>query len=58
MFASWSAAVYVAQIEDQRLLEAIGIGAWLDATRSVLQQRGTRWFPDESYVISCKRDSG
>jgi SAM-dependent methyltransferase len=58
LFAAWNAAVYVAQIEDQRLSEAIGSGAWLDATRSVLQQHGALWFWDESYVISRKRDSG
>jgi len=58
LFAAWNAAVYVAQIEDHRLSEAIGSGAWLDATRSVLQQYGALWFWDESYVISRKRDSG
>jgi len=58
LFAAWNAAVYVAQIEDQRLSEAIGSGAWLDATRAVLRQHGALWFWDESYVISRKRDSG
>jgi hypothetical protein len=58
LFAAWNAAVYVAQIEDQRLSEAIGSGAWLEATRAVLQQHGALWFWDESYVISRKRDSG
>jgi hypothetical protein len=58
LFAAWNAAVYVAQIEDQRLSEAIGSGAWLDATRAALQQHGALWFWDESYVISRKRDSG
>jgi hypothetical protein len=58
LFAAWNAAVYVAQIEDQRLSEAIGSGAWLDATRDVLQRHGGLWFWDESYVISRKRDSG
>ena len=58
LFAAWNAAVYVAQIEDARLSEAIGSGAWLDATRAVLQQHGGLWFQDESFVISRKRDSG
>ena len=58
LFAAWNAAVYVAQIEDQRLSQAIGSGAWLDATRQVLQKHGGLWFWDESYVISRKRDSG
>jgi hypothetical protein len=58
LFAAWNAAVYVAQIEDQRLSEAIASGAWLDATRDVLQRHGGLWFWDESFVISRKRDSG
>lgn len=58
LFAAWNAAVYVAQIEDQRLSEAISGGAYLDATRDVLQRHGGLWFWDESYVISRKRDSG
>jgi SAM-dependent methyltransferase len=57
LFAAWNAAVYVAQIEDQRLSEAIASGAWLEATRAVLRQHGALWFWDESYVISRKRDS-
>ena len=58
LFAAWNAAVYVAQIEDERLSEVISSGAYLDATKSVLQQHGGLWFWDESYVISRKRDSG
>jgi hypothetical protein len=58
LFAAWNAAVYVAQIEDQRLSEAISSGAYLEATKAVLQDRGGLWFWDESYVISRKRDSG
>ncbi|HEY7580554.1 MAG TPA: hypothetical protein VH855_23430 [Acetobacteraceae bacterium] len=58
LFAAWNAAIYVAQIEDQRLSEAISSGAYLDATKSVLREHGGLWFWDESYVISRKRDSG
>jgi len=58
LFAAWNAAVYVAQIEDQRLSEAISGGAYLQATKEVLQRHGGLWFWDESYVISRKRDSG
>jgi hypothetical protein len=58
LFAAWNDAVYVAQIEDQRLSDAISSGAWLDATREVLRHHGGLWFWDESYVISRKRDSG
>jgi hypothetical protein len=55
LFAAWNAAVYVAQVEDQRLSEAISSGAYLDATREVLRTHGGLWFLDESYVISRKR---
>jgi SAM-dependent methyltransferase len=58
LFAAWNAAVYVAQVEDQRLSEAIGSGAYLEATRDVLRIHGGLWFWDESYVISRKRGLG
>jgi hypothetical protein len=57
LFAAWNAAIYVAQIEDQRLSQVIGGTAYLDATKEVLQKHGGLWFWDESYVISRKRDS-
>jgi hypothetical protein len=56
LFAAWNAAIYVAQIEDQRLSEVLGKAQYLDATREVLQKHGALWFLDESYVISRKRD--
>ena len=58
LFAAWNAAVYVAQIEDQRLSEAIRSGAYLEATQEVLHRHGGLWFWDESYVISRKRELG
>ena len=57
LFAAWNAAVYVAQIEDQRLSDAISSGTYLAATREVLHRHGGLWFWDESYVISRKRDA-
>ena len=57
LFAAWNAAIYVAQIEDQRLSEAISGGIYLEATKEVLLKHGALWFWDESYVISRKRDS-
>ena len=56
LFAAWNAAIYVAQIEDQRLEGVVGDRAYLDATRDVLQKHGALWFHDESFVISRKRD--
>ena len=55
LFAAWNAAVYVAQIDDERLGEVVGTRRYLDATREVLQAHGQLWFLDESYVISRKR---
>ncbi len=56
LFAAWNAAVYVAQIDDERLGQVIGQRGYLDATASVLRKQGSLWFQDESYVISRKRD--
>jgi len=53
LFAAWNAAIYVAQVEDDRLAE-VG-NRYIDATRSVLRERGGLWFFDESYVISRRR---
>jgi hypothetical protein len=55
LFAAWNAAVYVAQIDDERLAAELGARRYLDATREVLQAHGQLWFQDESYVISRKR---
>ncbi len=56
LFAAWNAAIYVAQIDDARLGEALRDSRYLDATREVLQKHGSLWFLDESYVVSRKRD--
>ena len=55
-FAAWNAAIYVAQIEDDRLASVVTDGRYLEATREVLRQHGGLWFHDESYVISRRRD--
>jgi len=55
LFAAWNAAIYVAQIEDERLDDVVRTGAYMDATRSVLKEHGGLWFLDESYVISRRR---
>ncbi len=56
LLAAWNAAVYVAQIEDDRLHEAYKDQRYVEATRQVLQERGGLWFYDESYVISHRRE--
>jgi hypothetical protein len=55
LFAAWNAAIYVAQVEDDRLVDVVADGRYADATRSVLRERGGLWFFDESYVISRRR---
>jgi hypothetical protein len=55
-FAAWNAAVYVAQIEEDRLTDIAHSGRALDAAREVLRKHNGLWFYDESYVISRRRD--
>ena len=52
ILAAWNAAAYVAQIDEVRMSEAVTSGAYIDATRSVIEEHGGVWFNDESYVIS------
>jgi SAM-dependent methyltransferase len=52
LFAAWNAAIYVAQVDDSRLKEAVMDGRYVAATQEVLQRHGGLWFNDESYVIS------
>jgi hypothetical protein len=55
LLAAWNAAIYVAQIEDDRLAEATNDRRYIEATRDVLREHGGLWFLDESYVISRRR---
>jgi hypothetical protein len=52
LFAAWNAAIYVAQIEDQKLEEAMLSHDHLDATAEVLHKHNGLWFNDESFVVS------
>lgn len=54
ILAAWNAAAYVAQIDEQRMAEAVASGAYLEAARSVIERCGRVWFQDESYVIFRK----
>jgi hypothetical protein len=56
LLAAWNAAVYVNQIEDDRLAQAMKGTDYLDAVQSVLHKHGGLWFHDESYVVSRRRD--
>ncbi|MGH9521766.1 MAG: hypothetical protein ACRD3E_04460, partial [Terriglobales bacterium] len=57
LFAAWNAAIYVNQIEDERLDPVIQTGAYLDATQQVLQKHGGLWFNDESFVVTRRRQA-
>ena len=52
LFAAWNAAIYVNQIEDERLEPVIKSGAYLKATQDVLQKFGGLWFNDEAFVVA------
>jgi len=51
LFAAWNAAIYVNQVEEERLDEVVTTGAYRDATQAVLHKYGGLWFNDESFVV-------
>lgn len=51
LLAAWNAAVYVAQIEDHRLTDAITSGRYLEVTQEVLQRHKGLWFENEFFVV-------
>ena len=55
LLAAWNAAVYVAQIDDARVTEAMSSGGYLQSTAEVLARYGGLWFTDESFV-TVRRD--
>lgn len=55
LLAAWNAAIYVAQIEDDRLTEVLRTGEYLEATKSVLNAYGELWFLDESFVFTRRQ---
>ncbi len=55
LFAAWNAAIYVSQIEDERLEPVVSSGSYLDATARVLQKNNGLWFNDETFTVSRKR---
>ncbi|MCU1359498.1 MAG: hypothetical protein JWN99_787 [Ilumatobacteraceae bacterium] len=53
--AAWNAAVYVAQIEDERVDDALMAGKYLDATADVVRAYGGLTFQDEVFVVVRRR---
>jgi len=56
LFAAWNAAIYVAQIEDERLESVLSGGEYLQHTEEVLRKYDGLWFNDEVFVISRNSD--
>ena len=51
LFAAWNAAIYVGQIEDDRVELCMSEGKYLDMTADVLHEHGGLWFNDETFVV-------
>ncbi len=49
--AAWNAATYVAQIDEDRLAQAMASGDYLDVTREVMERYGQVWWNDEMFLI-------
>ncbi len=52
LFAAWNAAIYVAQIEHERLEEVLQSHQYLEVTAEILRKHNGLWFNDESFVVS------
>lgn len=52
LLAAWNAATYVAQIEDDRMVDVLRDGDYLEAARDVLKRHGGLWFEDESFLVT------
>ena len=55
LYAAWNAAIYVNQIEDERLDSVVHNGAYLQATQTVLQKHSGLWFNDETFVVTRRK---
>jgi len=55
LYAAWNAAIYVNQVEDERLDSVMQTGAYLVATQAILQKYRGLWFNDETFVVSRRR---
>lgn len=49
--AAWNAAVYVAQIDDERIADAMKSADYMRVTNDVVVKHGGLWFQDESFVV-------
>ncbi len=58
LFAAWNASTYVAQIEQDRIEDAMKSHDYLDLTQKVLVHHGGLWFWDEFFVITRRNALG
>lgn len=56
LFAAWNAAIYVGQIEDDKLEPVVSSGDYLRATGEILRKHSGIWFNDETFVVSRKHE--
>ena len=49
--AAWNAAVYVAQIDDERVADAMQNADYMRITNDVVLKHGGLWFQDESFAV-------
>ena len=52
LLAAWNAAVYVAQMSDDEIDQAMLDNSYIEATREVVSRHGGLWFLNESFVIT------
>lgn len=58
LLAAWNAAIYVAQIPDDRLRQVLAEGRYVEVTAEVLRRHGGLWFFDESFVVRRHPEPG
>jgi len=51
LLAAWNAAIYVAQMSDEQIDQAMIDNSYIEATRQVVNRHGGLWFLNESFVV-------
>ena len=55
LLAAWNAATYVAQIEEERIIEALSDEQYLKASENIIERNNGLWFSDESFIVKRRR---
>jgi hypothetical protein len=55
LLAAWNAAVYIAQIEDDKLMKVLRKGGYLEATEKTLRSHDGLWFTNELFAVARGR---